>query len=235
MKKPMILLTARATEEFRNTRIYYDNESYFEYIKAGGGIPVLAGTVTPEDAQMLAERFDGLLVTGGEDVIPETYGEENRSSYPIDADLEESDILLYRAFVNAGKPVLGICRGMQLIAAAEGGTLIQDLREEGFPEHNQRNAGPAVPHDCFFHNVSFESGTCLHSIFGDSYGVNSFHHQAVRTLPEGFKAAGTSEEGILEAMEKDRVTCVQWHPERLLDDPCHKALICQFVKQCSAG
>ncbi len=235
MTKPLICLSAR--ESFINqTRIFYDNESYFEYVRAGGGIPVMAGCLSDEDAERIAAQCDGLIVTGGEDCDPAYYGEENTYSAVIAHDIEEADLRLYRAFAKAGKPVLGICRGIQLINIAEGGTLIQDIPKETehTMNHNQRNMDPPLPVGTTAHKVKFEAGSVLHSIFSDEYEVNTYHHQAIKDTAPGFTVTALSTDGIIEGIEKENVTAVQWHPERLLHYPGHKGLIEWFVSQCSA-
>lgn len=234
MKRPLICLSARDSK-LNTTRIYYDNESYFDYVKACGGIPVLAGTVTEEEAEQIAGSFDGLVVTGGGDCDPALYGEENTHSEIVEHDIDMSDILLYKAFVKAGKPVLGICRGIQLINIAEGGSLIQDIpsESEGYMEHNQRNL-PDHPVGTTAHFCTFVQGSVLHEIFSDSHEVNTYHHQAIRRLAEGFCASAYSTDGLIEGIEKENVTAVQWHPERLIHDEKHLRLMQWFIEQCSA-
>lgn len=230
--KPMIAMTSRskyADPSNKMSRYYYDNESYFKYIEAGGGFPVMLSTVSEEDAKIAAETFDGLLLTGGEDVDPARYGEENTASDIIDADIEISDFLLYKAFKEAGKPILGICRGVQVIAAAEGMGLIQDIPSAFHTQHRQNGL---VANNLPFHDARFIEGTRLHAIFGDVYGVNSFHHQALKGCPEGFSLSCFAEEGFPEAIEKEHVTAVQWHPERMLDDPKHKQIVIDFINDC---
>lgn len=233
MNRPLILLSPRGDLTGPSRRLY-DNESYFTYVFANGGLPILAGIVTEESAEQLAASCNGLLVTGGEDVDPARYHEQNTCSELIDADLEETDILLYRAFRNAGKPILGICRGIQIINVAEGGTLIQDIHMDNRSrlEHEQHLRVPPVPRDMGAHLDTFRKGSRLHAIFGDSFAVNSFHHQAVRDLGEGFAATAFSEDGLVEGIEKEGVTAVQWHPERMIHDAPHQELMKRFVRDC---
>ncbi len=233
--KPMIAMTTRAMRrdpEKPDTRIFYDNESYFRYIEAGGGIPVLLSAVSREDAEACALRFDGLLITGGEDCVPANYGEENTASFEIDHDIEDADLALYHAFKKAGKPILGICRGVQVIAVAEGTGLVQDIPTAYGVEHGQNHLTPPLANYLPLHDVAFVEGTHMHEIFGSSYGVNSFHHQCLKAVPAVFTLAGVSPEGFPEAIEKEHVTGVQWHPERMLQDPRHKRIIEDFVKEC---
>ena len=233
MKKPVILLTARGHVHVYS-RVLADNDSYFDYVRAGGGMPLLGMAASREEAEMLAETADGLLITGGDDVDPARYGEPNTHSELVDEDLEESDFMLYEAFRKAGKPILGICRGFQVIAAAEGMKLIQDIPSVGlYHEHNQRRFDSPLSSSETAHTCTFVPGTRLHSIFGDTYPVNTFHHQGFTGVPDGFVLSAVSDDGISEGIEKDCVTAVQWHPERLVSDPKHRRIVEEFVKQCS--
>jgi len=233
MNRPLILLSARGDQTGSGRRLY-DNESYFTYVSDNGGLPVLAGIVDEASAAELAASCSGLLITGGEDVDPARYHETNTFSELIDADLEDSDLLLYRAFRKAGKPILGICRGIQIINVAEGGTLIQDIHadDRSRVEHEQHLRVPPVPRDQGAHLDRFCKGSRLHSIFGDAYAVNSFHHQAVKELGTGFTATAFSEDGLIEGIEKENVTAVQWHPERMIHDAPHQELMKRFVRDC---
>ncbi len=235
MKDILICMSCRSTE-LRATRVYYDNESYYEYVRKGGGIPVVARAFDEESAGVLAARCDGLVITGGEDCDPALYGEANTFSSVIDADIEQSDILLYRAFVKAGKPVLAICRGIQVVNVADGGSLIQDILAEcgTCHQHYQNRMEPPVPVGQTAHMCSFVKGTEMHEIFGDAHPVNTYHHQAIRVPAEGFVISGYSDDGLIEAMEKENVTAVQWHPERLSHDPKHMELMRSFIRKCSA-
>lgn len=230
MKNILIALTARNQSADKNNPNLSNNRSYSDYVSFGGGIPVTVFVKSKEEAECIAERCDGLLITGGEDCIPASYHEENRGSFPIDEDLEKSDFLLYRAFRKMNKPILGICRGIQVIGVCEGAHLIQDIPSEYGVEHNQTKLTPPVPRDQFCHTVTFTPGTKLYQIFGESYEVNSFHHQSLASVPEGFTGSAYSKEGIIEGIEKDHVIAVQWHPERLMHDPCHLAVMKSWIK-----
>ncbi|MCR5795497.1 MAG: gamma-glutamyl-gamma-aminobutyrate hydrolase family protein [Solobacterium sp.] len=232
MKKPLIAMSVRMTE-FWNSRQLYNGQTYYDYILKAGGIPASVYADTEETAQQIADRYSGLVLTGGEDCDPALYGEENTHSDIIDPAVEKSDILLYRAFVKAGKPILAICRGIQLIAAAEGCSLIQDIPEYNGNQHNQRQMDPPLDSYAFAHENTFVKGTHLHAVFSDSYRVNTFHHQALRVCPPGYTVSSYSYDGLIEGIEKDRITGVQWHPERLAYDPKHLKIAQDFIRDCS--
>ena len=225
MKNILIALTARNQSTQSDNPNLSNNRSYSDYVHLAGGTPVTVFVNDEQEADFIASKCDGLLITGGEDCNPASYNEENTASYPIADDLERSDFLLYQAFKKANKPVLGICRGIQVIGVCEGVKLIQDIPAFNHNEHNQTKMNPPVPRDQFCHMVTFTRGTKLYDIFGDQYQVNSFHHQSLASVPKGFICSAISEDGIIEAIEKDHVLAVQWHPERLIHDPKHLAII----------
>lgn len=230
MKTVMIAMTARDKTENDN-RVFLNNDSYYDYIQNAGGFPAVVKAYTEEEAEYAAEVFDGLLITGGGDIDPKKYG----SDYVCETtpeDIEASDFMLYRAFRKANKPVLGICRGIQVITVAEGARLIEDIPTYNGNEHNQRNFDPPAERSQAVHDCTFMNDTVIHKIFSDRHGVNSFHHQAAREVPEGFTLAAMSDDGIIEAFEKENVLAVQWHPERMIHDECHQELARTFVRMC---
>ena len=130
MKKPMIALTARIGE-FQGQNRIFDNQTYFDAVALGGGIPVLVNYGSDEDYEAIAERFDGLLVTGGEDLDPALFHQSAHPSVELtDPRMDTLDLELIRRFAAKGKPILGICRGIQSINVVFGGTLIQDLNTQ---------------------------------------------------------------------------------------------------------
>ena len=231
MKYPLIAVTARDRTETDN-RIFLNNESYYTYIQRAGGIPAVIIARTEEDAEEAAQRFDGLLITGGDDVDPAAYHEENKGSFVIAEDIERSDFLLFSAFKKAGKPILGICRGMQVIAVAEGAHLIQDIPAFNGHEHFQTKLEPPVSREKALHTCSIMPDTLLYEIFGPEAHVNSFHHQAAVSVPEGYVLSAVSYDGLIEGIEKDHITAVQWHPERMILDDEHLEIARRFVASC---
>ena len=185
----------------------------------------------PEQAVQDALTCDGLLLPGGGDMDPKFYGQERIPACGEPNLLRDAaEPLLLRAFLAADKPVLGICRGIQVMNAVLGGDLYQDIKPFEHLPHNG--------HWAKVHTVTVRRGTLLSRILGqDTVLVNSQHHQAVDRVAPGFTLAALSEDGIVEAIEKpDARFClgVQWHPEWLSDaDPAMQGLFDAFVNACS--
>lgn len=185
----------------------------------------------PEQAVQDALTCDGLLLPGGGDMDPKFYGQERIPTCGEPNLLRDAaEPLLLRAFLAADKPVLGICRGIQVMNAVLGGDLYQDIKPFEHLPHNG--------HWAKVHTVTVRRGTLLSRILGqDTVLVNSQHHQAVDRVAPGFTLAALSEDGIVEAIEKpDARFClgVQWHPEWLSDaDPAMQGLFDAFVNACS--
>ena len=185
----------------------------------------------PEQAVQDALTCDGLLLPGGGDMDPKFYGQERIPACGEPNLLRDAaEPLLLRAFLAADKPVLGICRGIQVLNAVLGGDLYQDIKPFEHLPHNG--------HWAKVHTVTVRRGTLLSRILGqDTVLVNSQHHQAVDRVAPGFTLAALSEDGIVEAIEKpDARFClgVQWHPEWLSDaDPAMQRLFDAFVNACS--
>lgn len=185
----------------------------------------------PEQAVQDALTCDGLLLPGGGDMDPKFYGQARIPACGEPNLLRDAaEPLLLRAFLAADKPVLGICRGIQVMNAVLGGDLYQDIKPFEHLPHNE--------HWAKVHTVTVRRGTLLSRILGqDTVLVNSQHHQAVDRVAPGFTLAALSEDGIVEAIEKpDARFClgVQWHPEWLSDaDPAMQGLFDAFVNACS--
>ena len=232
MSKPIIGITPNFS--FKE-RTYSIAETYVESIKKAGGIPLLIPHA-PEDAVQLAPRLDGLLISGGPDLEPAYFGETPSPKVgSICPERDESEMALLKAFVAVGKPILGICRGVQALNVGLGGTLYQDLGsdyEGKVIKHNQD-----APRWYFGHKATLVAGSKLAGILGETeIGVNSFHHQAVKDIAPGFVAVAHAPDGVIEAIEKpDHPFClgVQWHPEGMFAlTTYYDKLFAAFVAAC---
>lgn len=185
-------------------------EAYEHAIRAAGGEPVSAYCPGVDLS------YDGLVLCGGDDVAPCRYGQENNGSKDIDPDRDAAEFALLEAFIQAGKPILGICRGHQILNIALGGTLIQDLPAPAglFHTHDDTLDKDKI------HPVHAASGSWFEETWGSMFSVNSHHHQAVDKLGEGFVAQLWSESGVVEGMVHQSlpILCVQFHPERMCLD-----------------
>ena len=198
--------------------------TYARAVEAAGGAPVLLPPVA--DATMaaaVADRLDAIIVAGGADVSPYRYGQEPDPTVTVWYDDRDESELAYLAAADADElPVLGICRGMQLMAVAAGGTLIQHLPDAGGDEAHSGSDG-VYGHVA----VTLENGTRTGEILGERVEVECHHHQGVGEHP-GFVVTAIGEDGIPHAMERpgDRfVVGVQWHPEEGADRELFTALV----------
>ncbi len=180
--------------------------AYAEAITAAGGLPVhLPQHVDPAE---YAGRLDGLLLSGGTDVQPSLYGAEpDPQLHPPEPGRDRVEFGLIDLAVDEGIPVLGICRGLQVLNVWGGGTLFQHL-----PDHARYDL-PDRPVD----EVELEEGSRLYEMYGSRLGINSLHHQAIDRVAPGWRVAGRSADGTAEALEwpGHDVIAVQWHPEML--------------------
>ena len=156
------------------------------------------------------EEYDGLLLPGGWDVNPSRYGKTRIPQETVDDELDAIQFGVLELFLAAGKPILGICRGHQLLNIAFGGTLIQDL-----PTAAQHKSLPDGADNV--HRIRTEPDSFLFRIFGAECAVNSSHHQGIEIPGKGLRAAAYSEDGVIEAIEHDTLPVwgVQYHPERM--------------------
>ncbi|MCD4847952.1 MAG: gamma-glutamyl-gamma-aminobutyrate hydrolase family protein [Candidatus Aegiribacteria sp.] len=192
------------------------NQTYAELIAGAGALPVGIIPAGKEYRDIL-DIIDMVLLTGGGDPDPELYGQKNNGSKNCSRERFIWEIDMYRSARAMGKPVFGICLGMQLIGIAEGVSLIQDIPSQikGALDHYGK---PHIPRK---HTIRIMDNTVLHGILGSEAEVSSFHHQGISRMPEGFLLAAQSSDDIIEAIESDDggVLAVQWHPERDFTGP----------------
>jgi gamma-glutamyl-gamma-aminobutyrate hydrolase PuuD len=207
--------------------------AYVDATRNAGGIPYLLPNTDPDLAEAYVEPLDGLMLSGGADIDPARYGAEpHPETHPPDPGRDAFELAVLRVARERDLPVLGICRGMQLINVAHGGTLIQHVPDVTNGEHRDllRWNVPSNP-------VCVEEGTRLHDVLGRTQIlVNSLHHQAVDQMAPGFRRSAHDHEEIIEAIEADDgapVLGVQWHPEMLATEPVHQLLFSWLVHEAS--
>jgi len=212
--RPLIAITC----SFTDGRMFL-NHGYYEAVEKAGGIPVGAAPLRDKEAlSKLIDRVDGLLFSGGPDVDPRRFGENPKPALgEVNPLRDEAEIFLCREAVKRKKPILGICRGIQLINVALGGTLYQDIPSEVEKpmKHSQQ-----APRWYASHDVVVSRDSLLFRILGsERVAVNSFHHQAVKDVAESLKPVAFSQDGIVEAVESVSgeffLLGVQWHPEEM--------------------
>lgn len=194
-------------------------QAYYMSVLEAGGTPVVIPSYDDEKALVsLMDSLDGIVLSGGADIDPDYLGEEPLDCVCVNPRRDRQELTLVRLAVDRQIPILGICRGIQVLAAALGGKLYQDIKTQhsiDCLEHSQTIAR-GLPS----HQVRLADDSLLHSLFGtDSLAVNSFHHQAVREVPAGFRVTAVAPDGIIEGMESTSfrpIIGVQWHPECFL-------------------
>lgn len=198
--KPKILLSCSL-----NRAINYENA-----ILRAGGMPfsVYCPSITAE--------YDGLLLCGGGDVAPNRFHQDNQGSKEIDALRDESELALIHAYLSNKKPIMGICRGHQVLNIAMGGSLVQDIS----PELHLFHTVETWEKDDKIHPIRILPGSLLANLLGSVGSVNSSHHQAVDAIGKGLRATAWSESGLVEALEHEAlpIFSFQFHPERISYD-----------------
>ena len=220
--KPLIGLTClslSSSDWVQNAPGTYLDVVFREYsrgVESAGGLPVLIPVFKDLETNCeVLERIDGLLLTGGRDICPRFFGEESMVGIgEMDYERDLLEIGLTREAEKLGIPILGICRGIQVISVAFGGTLYQDIYTQmpGCLDHNQKATKATNTH-----TVRVARGYRLFKILeSETVWVNSNHHQAVKDLPPGFVASATAGDGVIEAIEKPDdpfLLGIQWHAE----------------------
>lgn len=205
----------------------YVNRDYGESISKAGAVPILMTVQEEEEAvRSQVERVDGILLSGGYDLDPQLYGEEpmweQGFAYPM---VDQFNFMVIKAARELGKPIFGICKGIQAVNVACGGSLYQDLRKQvaGCIKHDQK-----APRQCGTHQVEISKDSFLGECLPERILTNSYHHQAVKEVAKGFRVTAKATDGVIEGIESTEgsfVCAVQWHPEMMAshgnDDMLH--------------
>lgn len=220
---PRLLRAVPRELGFRGKTLQYLEQSVAHWVLSHGALAVMIpstvrgslvlDSVSPAD---FAERLDGLILQGGADIHPSCYGKEPAGpGHATDLVRDLFELELLRAFIAAGKPVLGICRGMQLINVVQGGTLHQDLIDDGAANHPHHHT---EAEEDYRHGLLIEAGSWLADLYDGRLRaqVNSIHHQGIDRLGADLIVEARSDDGVIEAIRQNGpgfVVGVQWHPE----------------------
>ncbi|MGA7933940.1 MAG: gamma-glutamyl-gamma-aminobutyrate hydrolase family protein [Kovacikia sp.] len=205
--------------------------AYVDAVQQAGGVPILLPPNQPDPVRIL-DILDGLIFSGGGDIDPQLYGGSHHATvYLVDSERDEFELILAKQALISRIPTLGICRGMQMLSVASGAELVTHVPET-YGEaiaHRLEHPRRPIPHD-----VQVQPESQLARIVGKTdITVVSWHHQAVKTVPDIWKIAAYAADGLVEALEHPQhpwMLTVQWHPELSPEDPVHQSLFQALVK-----
>lgn len=209
------------------------SDAYIQAVKSAGGLPIVLPLIKSKTViQEYVELCDGFLFCGGGDITPLLFGQEPATNVgKTDITLDLFQIRLMKAILEADKPVLAICRGMQVLNVACGGTIYQDINLVDFETINHMQN--SISRRDISHKVIFEPESKVHKILGSFAYTNSFHHQSIDRLGKGLAVSGFTGDAIVEAIEMPSHTFVlgvQWHPESMLDCSNMKQLFYALIR-----
>lgn len=237
LMKPLIGITASMETDETS---YMVNRHNVMAITKAGGIPVMLPYLSKEDVPQIADQLDGLYATGGYDIDPTLFGEEPHPNLGTIIPARDAfEIALMKQLLKMDKPVLGVCRGCQILNIAVGGDMYQDMYaqiDRDLLQHSQK-----APASHASHFVDVVKDSLLHELTGTArLKVNSRHHQANRTVSDSFQISGTASDGVIEAIESKThgfALGLQWHPESMIvvNDAASLEIFQGFIKSCQGG
>ena len=232
--QPLIAFIATRQTHPKRAPTYEIPQAYLDAILTAGGLPMLLPTSLPlTTLPELVNRFDGFVLSGGGDVDPALYsGHLDTTIHSIDPERDAFELALIPPVLAADKPLLAICRGVQVLNVALGGSLYEDIAN-ALPAAQRHDWYPNYPRDYLAHTVEVKPGSRLARILGThKLRTNSLHHQAIRQPAPALDVVAHAEDGVIEAVElpeKRFAIGVQWHPECLPEEPAMQRLFKAFV------
>lgn len=220
-------IPAAPTSPFTGIQDDKANQMYIKGVQKGGGVPLTISGLengTLDDIDFQVSRFDGILFQGGDDISPELYNEtKDPLCHDTNRAMDDNHIAIFRAALRHNIPIMGICRGCQLINVASGGSMYQDLTLRDLPAGVQSDIHEAYDNWSLpvAHKITVEKNTVLYNIMNkEELGVNSLHHQTIKKVAPGFKVTARSPDGTIEGIEKvsknEWIVGYQFHPEALV-------------------
>lgn len=240
MSIPLIGLTTYNQKNQRGHPVAALMHHYIRAVDEAGGAPLLIPSgLEAEVVQTLLDRLDGIVFTGGGDIAVSVFGgREHPRVTDVDEARDALELMLARAAVKSGKPFLGICRGLQVINVALGGTLYTDIADQ-MPGAIKHAYDSGTERTLLAHSVQIEADSRLAVFLGETLlQVNSLHHQGVERVPACLRPVGFAPDGLVEALELEGHPfgiAVQWHPEWLTDQPVSQRLFRAFVQAAANG
>ncbi|HHW87079.1 MAG TPA: gamma-glutamyl-gamma-aminobutyrate hydrolase family protein, partial [Chloroflexi bacterium] len=236
--RPLIGVTMgrEKSQRFFGLNLFIMNQTYVRTLEQLGALPVMIPLhMTEATLRGIFERLDGLFLPGGEDIDPANYGAERHELLgATDKERDRTELLLTRWAVEMGMPVLGVCRGVQMINVACGGTLYQDILSERPDLAKHDYFPPSFERFRISHGVDIEADSLLAHAMGQIHEVNSMHHQGIDRIGYGLRVVARADDGLPEALEAPAlpyVVGVQWHPEELAKtDQMSANLFYDFVR-----
>lgn len=220
MKTIKLLAPLRTIDNPRGKQ-FYVYQYYIDMFKKINAELIFITPSSKETYQQLIEMCDGLLLAGGLDIDASYFHEINHPTNQLELkEVDQMDLDLIKLCDQIHKPIIGICRGHQIINVAFGGTLYQDINSQYKTSINHSQS----IHQVYCHDIHVVENTTLANYLSPITSVNSYHHQNIKDLAEGFKIMAYSEDGLIEAIEKDNIISVQWHPEKVVDENQDKIL-----------